>query len=155
VWGSRSRLSTHDPASDRALAPGALWLCLRATLVLAALPMLLALLPVARVVRLLAPRHPLANRQSRLLEPAVRWVDRLVDLPPFHFWGHCLRRSLALYYVATRAGYPVRVAIGFRRVPASRGVTGHSWLELDGVPFHEPGADPERTFVVIHRLPTT
>jgi Transglutaminase-like superfamily len=61
---------------------------------------------------------------------------------------------LALYYVATRAGYPVRIAVGVRRVPASRGVTGHNWLELDGVPFHEPGAHPERTFVVMHRLPT-
>ena len=154
MWGSRSRLSTHAPATEHALAPCALWLCLRATLVLAALPVLLALLPVARVVRLLAPRQPPANRRSGLLEPAVRWVDRLVDLPPFHFWGHCLRRSLALYYVATRAGYPVRVAFGVRRVPGSRGVTGHSWLELDGVPFHEPGAHPERTFVVMHRLPT-
>ena len=152
--GSRSRLPMRGPANDTVLAPSALWLCLRATLVLAALPLLLALLPVARVVRLLAPRHPPASRRSGLLVPAVRWVDRLVDLPPFHYWGHCLRRSLALYYVAARAGYPVRVAVGVRRVPASRGVTGHSWLELDGVPFHEPGAHPERTFVVMHRLPT-
>jgi len=140
--GSRSRLSTHVPANDTVLAPGALRLCLRATLVLAALPVLLALLPVARVVRLLAPRQPPANRRSGLLEPA------------FRFWGHCLRRSLVLYYVATRAGYPARVAFGVRRVPGSRGVTGHSWLELDGVPFYEPGVHPERTFVVMHRLPT-
>lgn len=66
-------------------------------------------------------------------------------------WGRAARSRCIMW---PRAGYPVRIAVGVRRVPTSRGVTGNSLLKLDGVPFHEPGAHPERTFVVMHRLPT-
>src|SRR5262245_29155527 len=133
--------------------PSALWLCLRAAIVLAALPLLLARLPVARLVRLFTPRRAPAVARLELLQPAARWVDRVLGVLPFRLWGRCLPRSLALYYVATRAGYPARVVLGVRRVPDSGGVTGHSWLELDGAPFCEGGNDPEHDFVVMQRLP--
>jgi len=138
------------------LGLGAFWLCLRATIVLAALPLLLARLSVARVVRVLTPRRALAVRRPALLHLAVRWVDRVLDLLPFRIWGHCLPRTLTLYYAATCAGYPVRVVLGVRRMPESIGVTGltgHSWLELDGVPFCEEGEHPAEEFRVIHHLP--
>lgn len=128
----------------------ALWFALCAVAVLGLLPLALRLFPVARLVTLLTPRAP-HPRQPHALVAGARWVDRLVDRRPFRFWGHCLRRSLALYYLATRAGYPVRIALGIRRDGA--GVIGHGWLELDGLPFLEPGGDPEARFVVMERLP--
>jgi len=75
-----------------------------------------------------------------------------VDRRPFRFWGHSLRRSLALYYVATRSGYLVAFVLGIRR-DGGHGVIGHGWLELAGAPFLEPGAHPETRFVIMHRLP--
>jgi hypothetical protein len=131
----------------RALAVGML---VRAVAVLAILPVAVRLFPVARLTALLTPRSP-RPLQPQVLAAGAYWVDRLVDRRPFRFWGHCLRRSLALYYLATRAGYPVRMALGIRRDGAN--VTGHGWLELDGLPFLEPGEHPEAHFVVMERLP--
>ncbi|GAC1459702.1 MAG: hypothetical protein PVSMB4_18890 [Ktedonobacterales bacterium] len=133
--------------SGHAAAAGML---IRTVAVLGILPVAVRLFPVARLVTLLTPHTP-RPQQPSVLAGAAYWVDRLVDRRPFRFWGHCLRRSLALYYLATHAGYPVRIVLGIRRDGAS--VTGHGWLELDGHPFLEPGEHPEARFVVMERLP--
>jgi hypothetical protein len=127
------------------------WLSVRIVVVLTVLPVALRCLTVARLVRLLTPRRMGATRRPALLWRSADAVDWLVDRRPFRFWGHCLRRSLLLYFAATRAGYPVMVVVGARR--DGSGVTGHAWIELDGLPLLEPGEHPEREFVVMERLP--
>ncbi|HLJ80291.1 MAG TPA: lasso peptide biosynthesis B2 protein [Ktedonobacterales bacterium] len=127
------------------------WLSVRIVVVLAVLPVALRCLTVARLVRLLTPRRMGATRRPALLWRSAGAVDRLVDRRPFRFWGHCLRRSLLLYFVATRAGYSVQVVVGARR--DGSGVTGHAWIELDGRPLLEPGEHPEQSFIVMERLP--
>ncbi len=121
---------------------------------LALLPFALRALPVARLVALLTPTRSRREPRPELLYACAWWVDHLVDRWPFRFWGHCLRRSLALYYVATRSGYPVVIALGIRR-DGGRGVIGHGWLELEEEPFLEPGEHPETRFVVMQRLPAS
>ncbi len=128
------------------------WLRVRMIGVLALLPFALRALPVARIVAALTPARAPQEPKPALLYPCAWWVGRLVDRWPFRYWGHCLRRSLALYFVATRSGYPVRIVLGIRR-DGGQGVIGHGWLELEGAPFLEPGEHPETRFVVMQRLP--
>lgn len=128
-----------------------LWLVLRAAVLLALLPVALRVVSVSRLVALLTPRRRLTVRRGDDLTIVRALVDRLVDRRPFRVYGHCLRRSLVLYDVATRAGYPVRIALGIRRT--DDGITGHGWLELDGCPFLERGENPETHFEVMERLP--
>lgn len=127
-----------------------LWWRLRMMGVLAALPLALRLTSAGRVAAALTPRT-IGPPRPDLLDDTARWVDRIVDLRPFRFWGHCLRRSLTLYYAATRMGYPVRIAVGVRYEHDS--LSGHGWLELHGVPFLEYGTAPEQRFVIITRFP--
>ena len=49
--------------------------------------------------------------------------------------GICLRRSLTRYHFLRRAGLPVTVVFGARRL--GDGIGGHAWLVLDGQPYHE------------------
>lgn len=49
--------------------------------------------------------------------------------------GICLRRSLTRYHFLRRAGLPVVVYFGARRL--GDGIGGHAWLVLDGEPYHE------------------
>lgn len=141
----------HSAQASTARRIGRLWLGVRVVALLAILPLALWALPVARVVAWLTPRSTPSARDDTLLADAVRWVDALVDRRPFHFWGHCVRRSLTLYYAATRAGYPVTIALGVRREGES--VIGHAWLELDGAPFLEKGNAPDKHYTVMRRLP--
>ena len=49
--------------------------------------------------------------------------------------GICLRRSLLRYYFLRRAGVPVVVHFGARRLGERIG--GHAWLTLNGQPYFE------------------
>lgn len=128
-----------------------LWWRLRVIGVLAALPLALRLASASRVAAALTPRTIIGPPRPDLLDDTARWVDRIVDLRPLRFWGHCLRRSLTLYYAATRMGYPVSIAIGVRYEHDT--LSGHGWLELHGVPFLESGVSPEERFVTIAHFP--
>ena len=145
---SKESSERHLPITEYALF---VWLSVRIVVVLAVLPLALRYLSVARLVGKLTP-HQIGTRQRpALMWLAAREVDWLVDRRPFRFWGHCLRRSLIIYFVATRAGYPVALVLGARRNGSD--VFGHAWIELDGYPLLEPGEDPKREFVVMERLP--
>jgi hypothetical protein len=58
---------------------------------------------------------------------ALRWLTRLL---PLSKKGHCLPRSLAIYYELRRQGWPVSFKTGVRR--GGEGILGHAWVELDG-----------------------
>lgn len=49
--------------------------------------------------------------------------------------GICLRRSLLRYYFLRRAGLPLVIHFGARRLDED--IAGHAWLTLDGQPYHE------------------
>lgn len=65
------------------------------------------------------------------------YVDRWLRLFPYNRKGNCFPRSLALYRLARRRGYPVRFHCGIRKDPS--GLEGHAWLTLESKTFHEPG----------------
>lgn len=71
-------------------------------------------------------------------------------LPPP--WRHtCLRRSLVLFYLLRRAGRPVSLHIGVRKLDGA--LQAHAWLVLAGEPYLEPDADEHRDFRMIAAFP--
>ncbi|SPP66705.1 conserved hypothetical protein [Nitrospira lenta] len=83
-------------------------------------------------------------------EDLVYYVDCWLRLFPYNAKGNCFPRSLALYWFATRSGYPVSFHCGVRKDGA--GLDGHAWLMLDRQPFHEPGQHWQR-FTVTYSFP--
>lgn len=62
-------------------------------------------------------------------------IDALTAFGAGRPLGICLRRSLVRYHFLRRAGLPVVVYFGARRL--GEGIGGHAWLVLDGEPYHE------------------
>jgi hypothetical protein len=69
-------------------------------------------------------------------------VDALTTFGAGRPLGICLRRSLLRYYFLRRAGLPLVIHFGARRLGDD--VRGHAWLTLDGQPYYEK---PEHTQV--------
>lgn len=62
-------------------------------------------------------------------------VDALTAFGAGRPLGICLRRSLARYHFLRRAGLPVILCFGARRL--GEGIGGHAWLTLNDAPYHE------------------
>lgn len=73
--------------------------------------------------------QPLDNETMRQI------VDALTAFGAGRPLGICLRRSLLRYHFLRRAGLPLVVHFGARRLGEEIG--GHAWLTLDGRPYHE------------------
>jgi hypothetical protein len=129
----------------------AAWLATRVAWLALALPPQLRGTSAVRVAARLAPRRPGGERRPRSLAAATWLADRLINRLPWQYGGHCVRRSLLLYYAATRSGYPAEIVFGVRREGAA--LSGHAWLELDGLPFLEPITEPHQAFVEMQRWP--
>jgi hypothetical protein len=111
------------------------------------------LLPRVRLDTLLARltphRHP-TSPDGEALDRAVRHVDGHLWRFRFGGPGPCLPRTVALFYFATRCGYPVVAHCGVRRLEGRLG--GHAWLSLGGAPFLEVG-DPGASYTVTFSYP--
>jgi hypothetical protein len=108
------------------------------------LPDLLRRLTVARAGDAVDP--------GRLAE-AVKVVTRVSRLGVFDlpiFPRLCLRRSLVLYAILIRDGYPARIHFGVR----SDGIelNGHSWVTVRGIPLGENA--PEEAFRAVYSHPS-
>jgi hypothetical protein len=87
---------------------------------------------------------------SARFEDLVYYTDLWLQRFPYNAKGNCFPRSLALYWFATRSGYPVSFHCGVRK--DGFGLDGHAWLTLDHHPFHEPGQHWQR-FTVTFSFP--
>lgn len=77
-----------------------------------------------------------ADADATLPPDTVRQiVDALTAFGAGRPLGLCLRRSLLRYFFLRRAGLPVVVHFGARRL--NQDVSGHAWLTLAGLPYHE------------------
>lgn len=59
----------------------------------------------------------------------------------------CLRRSLILYRWCCLHGIPARIVIGVRKEQGD--LQGHSWLLLNGMPYHESLEDLAKYTIVL------
>jgi hypothetical protein len=88
---------------------------------------------------------PPAEPQTLPGETMRQIVDALTALGAGRPLGICLRRSLLRYYFLRRAGLPLVIHFGARRLGDD--IAGHAWLTLAGQPYHER---PEN--VLLHTL---
>jgi len=78
------------------------------------------------------------RRNGLDLQRSIHIADRVCELRVFRLWffpHHCLKRSLVLYRELTRMCCPAMIHFGVQR--QGRGISGHSWVTLHGVPVGE------------------
>lgn len=124
----------------RRLSPADRGLAWRGALLLALTTLLLKLLPMQRVVSLLArltpravPPAPDARRQAEHIADLFVAVANLHPLP-----ATCLPRAVALWWLLRRAGIDAAIVLGVQ--PHGGAVAAHAWVEAAG---HVLG-DPQR-----------
>ena len=105
----------------------------------ASLPVLLRLFSLPAILEHFGRKPVKAYQGSLDLHDAVAVIARVCHVGMFRtrvFPRACLRRSMVLYCLLNRLGYPVRIHLGVRRGRAR--LEGHSWITLDGQFLAEP-----------------
>ena len=96
-----------------------LWLLIRVIGLLTAIRLMISFVNLKRILKWMSPSQIPITVDPHFLRRTVRYTDAFLSWIPFPSRGKCLPRSLALYYFATRCGYPARVNCGVRRVGAA------------------------------------
>jgi len=112
--------------------------------------LLLRALPLTTLLRWLSPSRHYVKINADMLDKIARYTDGVLWWLSVSGKGNCLPRSLALYYFATRCGFPVGLCCGVRRMRNT--VEGHAWLTLLKRPFLERG-NPESYYTVSFSFP--
>ena len=121
---------------------------LRATLAALALPPFLHVVSLETLHRWIG-RRAAARPDDSVDDPALaEWVDRVLGRLPPPWKKTCLRRSLVLHYLLTRAGRPAELLIGVRRDEANA-LAAHAWLARDGRPYLETGDEHVASYQVL------
>ena len=119
-----------------AKSPPEVLLVARAATVLLAIPALLRLVDIERIVRELTPKtRSQAGKtlpEERIAYLCHRTMSFLRRVPCRQ---NCLRRSLLLYHCLRVHGVPVVIHFGVKRREDT--LEGHCWLTLDGSLYHE------------------
>jgi hypothetical protein len=108
--------------------------------------------PLPQLMQLL-DREACAGVLHTSASAILRYADAVSMLDYRSPLGVCLRRSLVRYVLLRRAGVPVVVHFGAKKLAAGQsGIAGHAWLTLDGQPFAENSQDYEG-FAAIYSYP--
>jgi hypothetical protein len=142
------KVTTTERAWPRTLKE--VWLLTWVVAVVISLSLLLRWLKLITLVRWLTPSRRCSSNDTEMLKKIARYTDGVLWRLAVSPKGNCLPRSLALYYFATRYGFPVRLCCGVRRMRNT--LEGHAWLTLNGRPFLEHG-NPELSYTVTFSFP--
>jgi hypothetical protein len=119
--------------------PGSALLAARMSAWVVALSLLVKLLPLPRVLALVAPRRS-RRRAEGDAAPVQAKLARLLDsVLATDFWVFtptCWKRAPVLHRYLALEGIPTRVLFGVRR-GGSDALNGHAWLEAGGEPILE------------------
>lgn len=139
---------TRAVRSIRRLAPGEIAAILRMACLVLALPVLQRTLSLPQLMKLLdsSRRTKPTGDPTRRLYLARGLLDR--NIGPFR--PKCYTQSLILFRDLRRLGHDVTVRFAISEKDGE--LDGHSWIELDGVPFGEE-QDPRPLFNVIYSYP--
>jgi len=118
--------------------------------VLALVRLLLPCVRLKRLVRWLGMPRAGGAVHPAPLQTVAWYTDALLQRMPARGRGHCLPRSLTLFFFAARAGLPVRLHCGVRRT--GHALEGHAWLTLGPDLFLEQG-DPRAEYAVTFSYP--
>ncbi len=118
--------------------PSEAFLLLRMAGWVALLSLLIKLLPLPRVLSLVAttsrgkrPRNPNMTEQR-----IAQLVDALLGIDVFCFTPTCWKRAPVLHRYLALNGIETRIVFGVRKEKESL-LAGHAWLEADGRPLLE------------------
>ena len=122
----------------------------RAAVLAVALPPLLRVVPLPRLVALVAGRE---GRSRHVPAPPrmVRLTDGVLRRGRGPFRANCAVRSLIVLRYLRRRGEPVSVSFGVRREPGR--LDGHAWVSLGGVPLAE-ARDPRAIYRTTYQYPS-
>ena len=118
--------------------------------VIISIRLLLRALDLTTLLRWLSPSRHYVKINADMLDKIARYTDGVLWRLSVSGKGNCLPRSLALYYFATRCGFPVCLCCGVRRMGNT--LEGHAWLTLLKRPFLERG-NPESYYKVTFSFP--
>lgn len=118
--------------------------------VIISIRLLLRALDLTTLLRWLSPSRHCVRINADMLDKIARYTDGVLWRLSVSARGNCLPRSLALYYFATRCGFPVCLCCGVRRMRNT--LEGHAWLTLLKRPFLERG-NPESYYTVTFSFP--
>ena len=118
--------------------PGEAFLVVRMAAWVALLSLLIQLLPLPRVLSLIAdttragkPRNPRMTVQR-----LAQLVDALLATNMLCFTPTCWKRAPVLHRYLALHGVKTRIVFGVRKEAGAQ-LTGHAWLEADGRPLLE------------------
>lgn len=118
------------------------WLFLRIAAWSAVLPLLLPFLSLPTLLLILTP-DPLGRLTGpealAVAELIDRYIGKVLRENPDNRGRLCLRRSLLLYRFLRSFGLPVHFFVGVRK--ENGGLSGHSWIELEGRHFKDTQAE--------------
>ncbi|MFO0774053.1 MAG: lasso peptide biosynthesis B2 protein [Nitrospiraceae bacterium] len=77
----------------------------------------------------------LAHPERETLDDLAYYTDRWLSYFPAPAKGNCFPRSLTLYRLARRLGFPVTLYCGIQK--NGQALDGHAWLALNGKAFLE------------------
>ena len=109
--------------------PDELFLIIRITGFLTALPVLIRVKSIQDVVRIITPEKGRVTRSPLTLDRVIYLCGRLLRIFQRHRYKYsCLKRSLLLYHFLRYYRVPVEINFGVKW--GNEGLTGHSWLTL-------------------------
>jgi hypothetical protein len=118
--------------------PQAFYLMLRMAWWVAALSLLVKVLPLPRVLKLMSPRPSrVPAREDKVLEDKLaKLLDRVLAADWLVFTPTCWKRAAVLHRYLALSGIETRIVFGVNK--ESEGLlTGHAWLEAEGRPILE------------------
>ena len=118
--------------------PGEALLLVRMAGWVLALSLLIKLLPLPRVLRLVAATPRAAAHDALPAARLVQLIDHLLNLNVLIFTPICWKRAPVLQRYLALNGIETRILFGVRKGGAGDLLAGHAWLERDGQPVFEP-----------------
>jgi hypothetical protein len=125
--------------------PGSALLALRMSVWVAALSLLVKVLPLPRALGLVAPsRLGPSTRDSEEAQAALaRLLDSVLAADFWVFTPTCWKRAPVLHRYLAQRGIETRIIFGVRR-DGEDVLSGHAWLERGGEPLLETDAPDYR-----------
>ncbi len=118
--------------------PAEVWLVARMAGWVLVLSLLIKLLPLPRVLRLVAAkRRAVVAERAIEAERVAQLLDLLLSLNLFVFTPTCWKRAPVLQRYLALGGIETRIVFGVRKTGGRDLLAGHAWLERDGRPVFE------------------
>ena len=117
-------------------------------LLAAAIPALIKLMPLKKLLRLMTPKAKCDFYKSITPEQIAEMVQRRLRRPRRMRNRSCLRKGLTLFYFLRLAGAPAKIHIAVHAPTADRNrIRAHCWVVLDGLAMTEPIKGPGATIL--------